>query len=448
MGLFGKKRKAVEERNFFPYLTQAYGGGVFRAELNPAVDTAVSKISSTISILPVKLYTYTKNGKKEAYWDNVSKLLKDPCVEESAELFWKTMIRHLLLTGNTYIFKHKYKGEITSLEIIDPTLVTVTRNEYGLKLYNIAGQRGGTYTDREVLHIPYIEEGYQGTLGVSPTSVHKDLIMRNNVINEYIKVFFHNGIGSRLLVTLNEKYEPGSPKMEKLMQEFKAYFNTFILGPENAGQPIVSVPGTTVSKIEQSNNVQAEVLKLKEQSDCEIYRMFNIPEAVLIPSLNKYNSLEQANADFLNSCIKPLTQHIGQMFIKGLVAPEYQRTMFIEFDFSGLLETNPNKILDYYKNAFHSGIMTLGEVRDALNLSEVEDDLVANTYLIPSNLIPYDRDTIEAAMARSKLALKQMEEGETIQEETPSEAGKVNKSAEKQEELDLNHNGTQMDKNV
>ena len=131
MGLFNfsrKKNSGVETRQFMPFLQSVFSNGTFRAEYNLAVDNAVSLIANTISTLPVRLYTFTKTGHTEAWWNPISQLLRQPAVEETRLLFYKTLVRQLLLSGNAYIFLHRYEGKIMSLELIDPTFVTVLRN--------------------------------------------------------------------------------------------------------------------------------------------------------------------------------------------------------------------------------------------------------------------------------------------------------------------------------
>lgn len=428
MSLFNKRNK-IEQRQFFPYFETVFNSGTFTVEHNLAVDNAVSRISNTISILPLKLYTYTKNGKTEAWWHNVSVLLKDPAVEESAEIFYKTLIRNMLCSGNAYIYKHRKDDTILSLELIDPTRVKISRRVDGAKLYSITGERGGVFSDLDIIHIPYYGEGYNGTKGKSPTEVHKEVITRNDLISEYMSIFFKNGIGSRLLVELGDKYEIGSPKMEKLLQEFKAYFNSFVLGPSNAGQPVITPPGTKLGKIEQSSNIQADVFNLYKESCNDVYRMFNIPPEVMDSSQSKYGSLEQKNQDFLNTCIMPLCVHISQMMVKGLLSTVDKASMFIEFDYKGLLEVDTNKKLDYYRNGFLSGIFSLNEVREALNVSAVDNSVEGSTHWIPSNLIPLTEENIHAILAKSKNEM-------------------MKTAAEKQEDKFADHNGSVQDKNI
>ena len=433
MGLFSrKKQNNVEVRQFFPLVSGTWGTGVFAPEKNPIIDTIVSLISGTVSTLPITLYVHTRHGLQEAWSHNIGKLLKDPAVEESATLFWKTAVRHLTLTGNVFIFKHKYKGEILSLELIDPYRVLVTRSESGRKLFTISGERGGVYTEADVIHIPYPDDGYGGTLGMSPCQVHKREISRNDIIAEYIAIFFQNGIGSRLLVELNsDDYKAGSPKMDKLMQEFTVYFNKFVLGVDNAGKPIITPPSTKITKLEQSNNVQGQVLELYDQSCAELCRLWNVPPEMVNSKESKYNSLEAKRQDYYSICILPLCNHIAQCLEKGLLEPGEQGLYVIKYDYSGLLEVDVAKKTELWIKRYHAGVCSLNELRAALDMSQIGDETIGETHWIPSSLIPLTADNIDSILAKSKLALKEMET-----------------TAEKNEAKMTDHNGDGRDMNL
>ena len=425
MGLFRKNR--TETRQLFPYISEVFGSGVFSAEHNPSVDRVVSKIANSVSILPIKLYTHTKNGRMEAFWNPVSKLLKDPSVEESPVLFWKTLVRQILLTGNGYIFKHSDGNEVLSLELIDPSRVTVKRSPIGRKLFYVSGTRGGQFTDDDIIHIPYTGEGYNGTTGKSPCEVHSNIIRQNDIISEYISIFFNNSVGSRIILELGDKFEPGSQKLEKLMQELRQYFQAFVTGAQNAGKPMIAPPNTTMKLMEQSSNVQSDTQAIYKASCNQIYGIFNVPPEVLDSSQSKYNSLEQKNQDFLTDALRPLTLHIAECLKKGLVNPE-DTNLFLEWDYTALIETDRQKAMDFYGGAFQKGILSLNEARAKLSLPPVDNDIVGNTLWIQSSMIPNTEDNINSILAKSKLALK---EAET--------------TAEKNEDKMNDHNGTMKD---
>lgn len=403
MSIFDRFKKGTEQRQFFPFTSNYFSSGLFSAELNPVVDNAVSKISSTISILPLSLYVHTKTGAREAWWDDNYRLLKNPCVEETQTLFIKNLVRHLLLKGNAYIYKGKVNGKVAWLQLVDPSAVSqVARDASGRKYYTIVGDRGGVYTDNEIIHIVYIDEGYNGTIGRSPVEVHKDLIEQNNILNEYISLYFKNGINSKLIFELGDKFEPGSAKLEKLVQELNQYYQHFWAGSKNSGLPGILPPGTKASMLNANSNVQAQLKESLEYSEAAIYKIFNIPPEVLMSSENKYGSLTQKNADFLQSCIQPLCKHICESLEKGLIDDP---GMYISFDYNGLIETDLTAKQDRLIKGFNNGLYTLNEVRQQLNMPSIDNDVEGGTRVVSAALLPWTEENIKAILAKSKISL-------------------------------------------
>lgn len=400
--------KKTEKRQFFPYIERAWTSGVFSSyETNNMVDACISKISNTMSVLPVELYQYTKGGAVEAWWNPIYQLLKNPSVEESATLFMKTLVRCLLSKGNAYLYKGiDEKGNILYLQIVDPNKVMFSRDSFGRKLYNIEGR---TYTDDQILHIPYFGEGYNGDLGRSPLDVHKRTVDENNYIHEYVSLYFRQGVGSKLLVTLGEDFKPSKQNVRQLVQEFNEYYKTFVSGSENAGMPIITPPGTQIGKLEMSSNVQSDVQNLMNESDANICRIFNIPPEILLGGQNKYDSLQQKNADYLQSCIQPLAQHISQ-YLEKLIPPTMEGKFYIEFSYDNLLETDISAKQNRLMQAFHGGLITLNEFRKEMHMSVVENEVEGETRWIAANYLPLTEENIKSILAKSKLALSEVED--------------------------------------
>lgn len=399
MSIFSRKK--VETRQFFPHVENYFSSGIFAPEYNSVVDTAVSKISNTIAILPLEVFVHTADGSRLAFWSEEYKLLADPCVEETPTLFKKTLVRHLLMNGNAYL----YKGN-GWLQIVDPKAVRVARDVTGRKIYEITGSRGGTFTDDEIIHIPYMEEGYNGTVGRSPADIHKDIISQNNILNEYLSLYFKNGVNSKLIFELGDKFEPGKQTLNKLVQELNVYYNTFWSGSKNSGLPGIVPPGTTAKFLESSSNVQAQLDESLKFSEAQIYKLFNIPPEVIMSSENKYGSLEQKNADYLQSCIQPLCLHICESLQKGL---NVGSSMFISFNYNGLLETDISKKQDRLISGFNNGLYTLNEVRGQMNLGSISNEVEGNTRVVSASLMPWTQDNIESILAGSKLKLHELE---------------------------------------
>ena len=415
MGLFSnfRKKNNVEQRQFFPYITQYYNSGLFCAEKNAAVDRAVSLLSNTIGALPLRLYQWTSKGVREDWSSPLARLMADPCVEETPQLFYQTMVRFMAVKGNVYIFIHRYEGKPVALELIDPNTVIVSRSPDGRKRYTITGEAGGVFTDHDIIDIPFPAEGYNGTKGMSPIVAHKDIVQQNDILQEFISLTFHKGIGSRLLITLDkESFKPGSQKNQQLIQEFAEYVEKFVYGRDL--KPIITPPGSTISTMELPDLVKSEIVDLYDITSAQVYQLFNIPPEVINSKAQKYASLEQKYQDFLRLAILPLCNHISQALAKALIPPEDKNIFFFKFNFDGLLETDYNKKVESIIKMYHGGILNLNEARHRLDLQSVDDDVEGETRIIPTNEMPWTAENIEAYMARSKVALAELQEDKQL----------------------------------
>lgn len=394
--------KKKEKRDFLPHTVSTYSPLVFQAESDPIVSACIDKIISTLSVLPLRLYSHTKSGKVQAVNHWLYRILEDPAVEETATLFYNSMLRQLYYTGNAYIYLcRNTKGEIITTKIIDSRRVRVSRTEDYHKIFTVDGK---VYTERDILHIPYLE-GYNGTIGVSPVDLNKDLINLHQALLLYINNYFNNSVGSRLSIEFGDSWGNKPADMEKLYASIIPYLNKFVIGPNNAGKPMIPPPDSKISKVEQSSNVQAELSSLLLLIEKQIANAFNVPYEILDSSQSKYNSLEQKQIDFLQSCILPIGNHISECYMK-LLGPS-EKNLFVEYSYSNMLKSDFKSTVDYLAKEVSSGLMTVNEARSKLGLGSVEPE-VGDVLFVPTTLMPLTPENIEAVLAKSKLALEEL----------------------------------------
>ena len=396
--------KRKEKRSFFPEEFIRVGSPlVFPAEKNPTVAACVDKISKTLSTIPLQLYQDTKSGMKLATEHSLFYTLEDPSVEETPTLFNRTWIRILCLKGNAFLYKRlKNDGTLVGFTIINPEKVSVERNDAGRKIYRLDGK---TYTDREILHIPYPGSGYNGTVGVSPISIHRDLIEIDNSLLTYVNNYFNNSPGSRLVINLGNTYPSRKANMDQLYAEIVPVLNKFVTGAENAGKPMIGLPDSTITKLDQTNNAQAQLKTLIDMVEHQIAQTcFGIPYEILDSAASKYDSLESKQNDFLANCIQPLGDHICESFEK-LLTPTERLSYSVRYEYKNLLTTNTKDTVDYLTKEFQSGALTMNEVRKKLGMDDMGP--AGDVHFIPANLMPLTMENIDAYMAKSKLALEE-----------------------------------------
>lgn len=394
--------KRKEKRDFYPTSTSVRTALVFPAEKNPTVAACIDKISKTLSSISIELYENTKNGMKVAKGHPLHYALDDPSVEETPSLFYRTLYSFLYYKGNAFLLKQRNsKNEIIGFTLVDPKKVSqVKRDEYGRKLYYIGDK---WHSDNSILHIPLPGEGYNGTVGVSPITIHRDVIELDNTLLSYISNYFDNSIGSRLAIELGSSYPARKNDMDKLYAELVPVMNKFVLGAQNAGKPMIGFPDSTLKEISQTSNVQAELKSLLKMVEHQIAQtLFSVPYEILDSEASKYDSLETKQNDFLVSCIKPLGDHICESFEK-LLAPAERLKYSIKFDYKNLLTTNTKDTIDCLSKEFNNGMITLNEVRKKLGMEDIGP--AGDYHFVASNLMPLTEENIEAYMAQNKTAL-------------------------------------------
>lgn len=394
-----------KQRSFFPETTISapMGGLLFPADRNPTVSACVDKISKTLSTLPLQVYRETRSGMELAKGNPLYLALEDPSYEETPTLFYRTMYRFLLFKGNVFLFKLRSgSGRIVGFSLVDPNRVKVSRSEDRRKRYNIDGVY---YTDNEILHIPYPGAGYNGTEGKSPIEVHRDLIELDNRLLMYVNNYFDNSVGSRLVINLGNTYPQRKGTMDQLYAEIVPVMNKFVLGAANAGKPMIGLPDSTISKVDQGSNAQAQLKSLIDTVEHQIaLSCFGVPYEVLDSAASKYDSLESKQNDFLANCVKPLGDHVCESFEKLLSASE-QSAYSVRYEYKNLLTTNTKDTVDYLTKEFQSGALTMNEVRKKLGMEDMGP--AGDVHFIPSNLMPLTEENIDAYMAKNKLALQQ-----------------------------------------
>jgi HK97 family phage portal protein len=403
MGLFNRKKK-TEKREIFPTTySNTYYPGLFSKETNPTVKSCINKIARTFSTLTPILYKDTKNGRARDTQSDLYHLLMNPSYEETSALFWDAFIRSMLEEGNGYIYLGRYNGRIADMKVVNPYEVKVTRNSSHEKIFTI---RGIDYTEYDILHFPMLGEGYDGTRGVSPMDRYRELINLGSYLYDYINNYFHNNSpGDRLSIELGTSYPSRPADMDKLYAQIMPVLNKFVLGAKNAGKPMINIPDSKTTVLDQSSNVQAqlsEVMEMVERTICLL--CFSMPYEMINTSVNKYDSLETLQQEYLTSCIQPLGNHICQTLDKLL--PSRVNHHF-RYDYKTLLTTNTKDTVDYLVKEFNNGAISMNEMRAKLGMDGIGPE--GDYHFVQSNLMPLTMDNIKAYMAKNKAELEALE---------------------------------------
>ena len=203
-----------------------------------AVYSCVRILSEAIAGLPLHLYRYDKNGRKEKALDHPLYFLlhDEPNPEMTSFIFRETLMTHLLLWGNAYAqVIRNGKGEVVGLYPLMPNRMTVDRDEHGKLFYSYQVSNDDAPTMKtgtvilkptDVLHIPGL--GFDGLVGYSPIAMAKNAIGLAIATEEYGAKFFANGATPGGLLEY-----PGTVKDPDRVRES---WNKGFSGSQNAGK--------------------------------------------------------------------------------------------------------------------------------------------------------------------------------------------------------------------
>ena len=403
MGIIDRLSHIFSSRRSSPGEVPALSGGgaTFNwpfFNYHPTAEACIRKIAATLAPLKIDLYTHRKGGGRSLAWNHpLSYALQNPNASTTPISFYAQLISDLM-RGNAYI-KYQRAGSAIILDRLATDDVHVSADQ-GRKVFLYGGN---TYTEREVLHIPYpfyqrrINSAYDLYIGIGPDEQFKDLIDLDNQLTAYIKMYFGNSPGKRLSVEMGDTYKGKSA--DAAYNLLMPQIQKFVLGAANSGRPLIAPHDTKLSLLDGTQNLYEDIKSLKEMVEREIALAYGVQYS-LLSEQNKYDSLDSNQIQFLSDTIRPLGTHIEQSFNR-LLSPS-ETALYCEYDYSAMLKSDPSETASYLAKLVGSGLYTPNEARDVLGMDAVPGGDVP---LMPANLWPYTPDNQEAFFAKAKVAL-------------------------------------------
>ena len=355
-----------------------------------AVYACVRILAEAIASLPLHLYRYTSDGKKEKAFDNrLYELLHDePNPEMSSFIFRETMMTHLLLSGNAYAQKiFNGYGELIALYPLMPNQMIVQRDEYGRIQYlytrsmddaKIGKDMVVTLDPEEVFHIPGL--GFNGLIGFSPIARARNSVGAAMAVEEYGAKFFANGANPAGVLE-----HPGTVKdPKKLRETWQAAFG----GSGNSGKTAVLEEGLKYHPISISPE-QAQFLETRKFQLNEIARIYRIPPH-MIGDLEKssFSNIEQQSLEFVKYTLDPWVSRWEQTMHRSLLTREQKRNYFWKFNVDGLLRGDYESRMNGYATARQNGWMSANDIHRLEDMDLIPAEQGGDLYLVNGNMLP------------------------------------------------------------
>ena len=366
--------------------------------VNPTSEACIRKIVSTLAPLKLELYTHRKGGGRAImYAHPLSKALHLPDPSITPMQFYSGLVDDIM-RGNAYIRYKKIAG-VMVLSKLSRNDVRLSARD-GRKVFSYGNE---TLTEREVLHIPYpfdlvpisSRDVYQGR---GPADKYADLIALDNALNAYIKMYFANSPGKRQQLEIDKDSKLGGKTIDEVYATVLPLLQKYVNGAQNSGRVMIPPPGAKLTSLDATQNLYADIKSLKELIERQIAQGHGVQYS-LISETNKYNSLEANQLQFLADTIEPLGVHIEQSFNRLLEPSE--TALYCKYDYKAMLRSDIRTTVDYLSKEIASGLLTVNEGRDALDLEAVE---AGDQIFVPANMYPLTKDNVDAFFAQSKLA--------------------------------------------
>lgn len=341
-----------------------------------AVFGAVTMLSNTIASMHVHLY----HGWEEAVDHPLHRLLcYRPSPRMSPYTFWQSMETCRDTAGNCYaLMVPGVDGEIESLDVINPSAVTVRMDEDTGELWYELRPEGGQplyVPGSRMLHCRHVSAG--GDMGVSPLDVLRDTLDYNNKV-QALSLVQLRGINGAIVLEI-----PSDMSAEHKKRVVEEFMNTY---RQSANSLMVLGGGAKASKIERSV-VDAKIMDTDRITVSKVARVYNIPPTLLGDyTTSSYSSQEQQQLEYLERTVIPIIRmYESELTSKLLSYKEFQSGYRFAFDVTDLIvadaEARSNMAQVYVRN----GLKCVNEIRAEIGLKPIAG---GDTLFVSRDLVP------------------------------------------------------------
>lgn len=379
-------------------------GGTFSLQsreypmLLSTVYRCVDLISSSLGVLPCKVYRVDKDGfKTEALDHPAYDLLNlEPNEDMTSYTFFKTLVVSVLLTGNGYAYIER-DSHLNPLQLvyIPSTKVTIVwvNDDRGIrhKRYMVAGFRE-LVEPADMIHI--LNFTYDGIQGVSTISHARQTLGIATDSEAHAKGFFKSGGSTSGILTVEGKMSV--PKKQK-----DEIYSTWTQRLNDSPASMVILPGNMHYQPITIDPKDSQLLESRLFNVQDICRFFSVsPVKAFDLSKSSYSTIEATQLEYLTDTVLSVITNAEQEINRKIFLPMERHSFVAEFDTSTILRTDKASQAEWLTKLFSVGAITPDEIRSEMNLPRVEG---GNESFVQVNTMPLK----EAVKPRPDLTIPQ-----------------------------------------
>ena len=316
---------------------------------------ATSRISSTLSAMPVTLYKDSKEMPNHHLYDLIRHA---PNSSMTSSMFFKSMESCRCTSGNAYALKMLDKSmKLEALVILDPSRVRPFLEESSKELYyRVQDESGSEYFIHNyyVVHIPFLSTN--GYVGVNPVSVLFNTLSYNDNIHRFSAEQLNKGINAAIVVEAPANLQES--QINKTIESLQAVH-------KNSGGNILFLESGLTARALNLSPVDTKLFEVEKISRGNVAMVYGMPPHMMGDySDTSYASQEQQMLEFLSLTMLPIITAYEQELNKKLLTPEERRLKYHwKFDVDTLLRADAATRAEVYQKAIRGGWKTPNEVR-------------------------------------------------------------------------------------
>lgn len=341
-----------------------------KSEKLSALNCGMGLIADSIASLPVYKYKINKDGSKTKVKSKVNYLLNSNCNQFTTSYNMKNMIiKDSIFYGNGYIkIVRDDNFEIKELIPLKQEDVMLMTNDCGKSYYYQVTLNGKTERLEYYEVINLCSNSIDGVLGRGILVTGAETLGLASSQQLYSGATFENGVFAKGIIYVDSGFS--TEQRNEMMDKFKRFFSK-----GNNGRLLV-LPNNSEYKPISLSPTDLDLLKEKEFTIQEIARLLKIrPELLGVNiSSGNYKNLEEGNRQFLQFTLLPYLKNLEAVLNHYLLTEtekESSEYCFC-FDLSQLMESDIKTQSEVLSKYVSSGIMSVKEVRNKLNLPFIE----------------------------------------------------------------------------
>lgn len=376
--LFGDRKDGIS--NSLDLFRLVYGGQPSKSGVSVTPQTALEVttvlaccrvISEGISQVPFKVFQDDGKTKTPAVDHPLYRLLyRRPNDWQTSFEFRETVVFHMLLCGNAYVFVNRVgvARRIAELVPIDPGRVTAKQMPDMSIQYSVRAADGSTqvFGAEAIWHLR--GPSWNSWLGLDPVRMARDAIGLTVSLQDGQAQFQKNGAQSSGVLAVSDKLSPDRFNL------LAAWLDKHLPGGERFGKPLIADSGATYTPTSLSAVDQQllESRKLQIEEICRIFRVMPIMVgAVATPT---YASAEQLFLAHVVHTLSPWYERIEHSADVNLLSEaDIEAGYYTKFNANALMRGAATDRANYFSKALGAGgspaWMTQDEVRDLEELN-------------------------------------------------------------------------------